>query len=536
MKRLRRLCGIVIAAVMAICCLNLNSTEVMAAAKSTLTINERKAPTTLTVGSSWTVTGTITSNYNITWIGGYILKSDHSTVVDKYGVKPNKKSYNLKYSAVDRNLDFNKLSIGSYYYKITAHDASGKALALIDVPFKVVSKTQTASSLKISGAGNPPTLTQGGSWTATGTITSNYNITWVGGYILASDAKSIVDSSSAKPNTKSYNLKNSVVDRNLDFNKLKPGTYYYKITAHDASGKALTLKNVKFVVKAKTQAASTLKISGSGNPPTLTEGGSWTATGTITSNYNITWVGGYILASNNKSIVDSSSAKPNSKSYNLKNSVVDRNLDFNKLKPGTYYYKITAHDASGKALTLKNVKFVVKALPKPSGVVYNGYANGKRLTDIKSKSDTSGYCKCGINHKTSGHWCCQLYANQAYYRIWGKSYVLNNANNMMSKVDGANRKLTAENLKKYLSYAPAGAVLRISPDPNGDNSGKGMGHTLIYCGMNSSGDGAYFLEGNYDGKGNTRLTNIKFSTIIKNYGSSYKYIRSITWPNGGSRL
>lgn len=425
MKRLRRLCGIVIAAVMAICCLNLNSTEVMAAAKSTLTINERKAPTTLTVGSSWTVTGTITSNYNITWIGGYILKSDHSTVVDKYGVKPNKKSYNLKYSAVDRNLDFNKLSIGSYYYKITAHDASGKALALIDVPFKVVSKTQAASSLKISGAGNPPTLTQGGSWTATGTITSNYNITWVGGYILASDAKSIVDSSSAKPNTKSYNLKNSVVDRNLDFNKLKPGTYYYKITAHDASG---------------------------------------------------------------------------------------------------------------KALTLKNVKFVVKALPKPSGVVYNGYANGKRLTDIKSKSDTSGYCKCGINHKTSGHWCCQLYANQAYYRIWGKSYVLNNANNMMSKVNGANRKLTAENLKKYLSYAPAGAVLRISPDPNGDNSGKGMGHTLIYCGMNSSGDGAYFLEGNYDGKGNTRLTNIKFSTIIKNYGSSYKYIRSITWPNGGSRL
>lgn len=425
MKRLRRLCGIVIAAVMAICCLNLNSTEVMAAAKSTLTINERKAPTTLTVGSSWTVTGTITSNYNITWIGGYILKSDHSTVVDKYGVKPNKKSYNLKYSAVDRNLDFNKLSIGSYYYKITAHDASGKALALIDVPFKVVSKTQAVSSLKISGAGNPPTLTQGGSWTATGTITSNYNITWVGGYILASDAKSIVDSSSAKPNTKSYNLKNSVVDRNLDFNKLKPGTYYYKITAHDASG---------------------------------------------------------------------------------------------------------------KALTLKNVKFVVKALPKPSGVVYNGYANGKRLTDIKSKSDTSGYCKCGINHKTSGHWCCQLYANQAYYRIWGKSYVLNNANNMMSKVNGANRKLTAENLKKYLSYAPAGAVLRISPDPNGDNSGKGMGHTLIYCGMNSSGDGAYFLEGNYDGKGNTRLTNIKFSTIIKNYGSSYKYIRSITWPNGGSRL
>ena len=425
MKRLRRLCGIVIAAVMAICCLNLNSTEAMAAAKSTLTINERKAPTTLTVGSSWTVTGTITSNYNITWIGGYILKSDHSTVVDKYGVKPNKKSYNLKYSAVDRNLDFNKLSIGSYYYKITAHDASGKALALIDVPFKVVSKTQAASSLKISGAGNPPTLT---------------------------------------------------------------------------------------------------------------EGGSWTATGTITSNYNITWVGGYILASNNKSIVDSSSAKPNNKSYNLKNSVVDRKLDFNKLKPGTYYYKITAQDASGKALTLKNVKFVVKALPKPSGVVYNGYANGKKLTDIKSKSDTSGYCKCGINHKTSGHWCCQLYANQAYYRIWGKSYVLNNANNMMSKVDGANRKLTAENLKKYLSYAPAGAVLRISPDPNGDSSGKGMGHTLIYCGMNSSGDGAYFLEGNYDGKGNTRLTNIKFSTIIKNYGSSYKYIRSITWPNGGSRL
>lgn len=383
MKKLKRLCGMVIAAVMAICCLNLNSTEAMAAAKSTLTINERKAPTTLTVGSSWTVTGTITSNYNITWIGGYILKSDHSTIAVQTGAKPNSKTYSLKNSVVDRNLDFGKLAIGSYYYKITAHDASGQALTLIDAPFKVVAKTQAASTLKISGSSNPPTLTQGGSWTATGTITSNYNITWVGGYILGSDAKSIVDSSSAKPNTKSYNLKNSVVDRNLDFNKLKPGTYYYKITAHDASGKALTLKNVKFVVKAKTQAASTLKISGSGNPPTLTEGGSWTATGTITSNYNITWVGGYILASNTKSIVDSSSAKPNTKSYNLKNSVVDRNLDFNKLKPGTYYYKITAHDVSGKALTLKNVKFVVKALP--SGVNFRWPTDGAVKQNISSK-------------------------------------------------------------------------------------------------------------------------------------------------------
>lgn len=399
MKKLKRLCGMVIAAVMAICCLNLNSTEAMAAAKSTLTINERKAPTTLTVGSSWTVTGTITSNYNITWIGGYILKSDHSTVVDKYGVKPNKKSYNLKYSAVDRNLDFNKLSIGSYYYKITAHDASGKALALIDVPFKVVSKVQASSNLKISGAGNPPTLTQGSSWTATGTITSNYNITWVGGYILGSDAKSIVDSSSAKPNSKSYNLKYGVIDRNLDFNKLKPGTYYYKITAHDASGKALTLKNVKFVVKAL--------------PKTNGVNFRWPTDGAvkqnISSKYGYRWnntdyhFGIDITGKKGQNIYAAESGKVVKTGY-----ISGGYGNYIVIKHNNGYYTLYAHCNSIK---------VKKGATVSRGQVIatigtTGYSTGPHVHFEVRKTDKLGYSSIKVNGKTVGN---KDFANKNLY-------------------------------------------------------------------------------------------------------------------------
>ena len=208
-----------------------------------------------------------------------------------------------------------------------------------------------ASQLKISGQTYPSTLTQGSSWTCKGTITSNYNITQVGGYIIQYDngkeKTPQVYSVVQHPNTTSYSLENSAIDTGLLFNKLSPGTYYYKITAHDSSGKALTLIEHEFMIKG----TSTLKISGEAYPPTLTQGTSWTCKGTITSNYRLTQIGCYINQYPNneeKQIYTAVIHPEKTMTYSIDNSDVNNALQFNKLPVGTYYYTVTAHDASGQ--------------------------------------------------------------------------------------------------------------------------------------------------------------------------------------------
>ncbi len=115
-----------------------------------------------------------------------------------------------------------------------------------------------------------------------------------------------------------------------------------------------------------SSAASALQIKGQSSPGNLNVGSRWTCKGTISSNYTITHVGGYILQSDNSTIVQSKTVNPNATSYSLENGVIDRALLFNTLPVGTYYYKITAHDASGKRLTLIDDKFTVTApVPKP---------------------------------------------------------------------------------------------------------------------------------------------------------------------------
>lgn len=244
--------------------------------------------------------------------------------------------------------------------------------------FSLPTQAATKSTLKITNQTKPTTIMKGKYFDCKGTITSNYKITWVGGYILASNGSTIVQQTGAKPNAKSYSLYGKAIDLNLKFNKLQAGTYYYKITAHDASGRRLTLIYQKFTVTNP----STLAIKNATKPTNIEKGKYFDCKGTISSNYNITWVGGYILASNGSTIVQQTGEKPNAKSYSIYGKTIDKNLKFNNLSAGTYYYKITAHDASGKKLTLINQKFTVTAPKKVVGTKNKEldvrYASGKQ--------------------------------------------------------------------------------------------------------------------------------------------------------------
>lgn len=211
--------------------------------ESTLKISGANYPTSINQGTGWSCKGTITSNYNISHVGAYILGSDHSTVIYSKAIKPNSMSYSLDAIAISEELLFNELPEGTYYYKITAHDESGKRLTLIDTEFTVI-----VSSLGIIRANYPESINSSTDWACEGTINSNCKITHIGGYILGEDHSTILYSVAAKPNSTSYSLKNSEVDQALLFDKLLEGTYYYKITAHDESGNRLTLIDKQFKV------------------------------------------------------------------------------------------------------------------------------------------------------------------------------------------------------------------------------------------------------------------------------------------------
>ena len=155
--------------------------------------------------------------------------------------------------------------------------------------------------------------------------------------------------------------------------------------------------------------------------------------------------------------------------------------------------------------------------------------NGKTIPSNGCPADGSNkYCSCGIPVGSSGHWCCWDYAAGVYQYIWGQPFN-RCADNLLRNVAAADRKLTADNLKKYLSQAKPGANVRIGNEADwyaGDN----YGHSLIFLGFsNSQKTAAYFAEGNYNGRGNTRIYNWSFSELASKY-NYYTYVKYIIFP------
>lgn len=162
--------------------------------------------------------------------------------------------------------------------------------------------------------------------------------------------------------------------------------------------------------------------------------------------------------------------------------------------------------------------------------------NGVTIPNANVPVDGSNpYCNCDLAVGSGHHTCCWNFGYYAYYHIWGQyPYRYDDSMLYLRNVSAKDRILTEENLYKYLKNAAPGAIMRIDKrsDPN---AGDDEGHTLIYVRMNEQGDGAWFLEGNYDGKGRSRLSEISFSKLVSSFGpdsrKGYRYIKYIGWPN-----
>ena len=209
-------------------------------AASTLKITNAKYPDTLDVGEGFSVTGIVSSNYNITRIVIGAYKAD-GTKGFEYIATPNAKSFDI--NSVDYSLPFSRLAAGSYTYKITASDTESSNVVLLNKPFTV--GTVQSSKLKITNANYPYVLDVGEGFSVTGIVSSNYNITRIviGAY-KADGTKGF--EYIATPNAKSFDINS--VDYSLPFSRLAAGSYTYKITASDTESSNVVLLNKSFTV------------------------------------------------------------------------------------------------------------------------------------------------------------------------------------------------------------------------------------------------------------------------------------------------
>ncbi len=330
-------------------------TEKYEALKNSLAIGSGNYnPGTLTQGKSYGISGKITSNYKITSVTVGVYNSDGTATSNVKTVAPNAKSYNI--SGVDASIKFGSLQVGTYTFKVVAKDASGTTKTLVNNMFTVTgtSSNSSSSSIKIAaGNYNPGALEKGKSYSINGKITSTYKLTSVKVGVFNTNGTETTYVRTVTPNATSYDIKN--VDSYIKFGSLQVGTYKFVVTAEDATGAYKNLVNNTFTVSS----TGSLKIaSGSYNPVALIKGSSYVISGKITSDYKITSVTVGIYNSDGTATSSVKTATPNAKSYDIKG--VDASIKFGSLAVGTYYFKVTAKDASGASKTLVNNFFKVE--------------------------------------------------------------------------------------------------------------------------------------------------------------------------------
>ena len=315
---------------------------------STLALRDRTTPSEITEGSGFGVEGVVSSNYRLSNVSVQIIDSAGKAVISK-SVNPGVWSYDL--IQLDSSIKFGTLAPGTYTYKISAKDEK-KSLVLNNSTFKVVAKpVSSVSKLKIASVVAPSAVYQGNGFSISGNITSNYNISKVTVSVIDKSGRPLL-SATAKPAAKSYNI--NKLDAKIKFGSLSVGTYTFKVVAQD-SKQTSTLVNRSFDI-VKKPSTSTLKIASYNYPSSLKKGKTFSIKGKVSSNKKISSVKVQVLNSSGKTVL-SASAKPNAKSYQIKN--LDAKIKFGTLKKGSYTYRVIAKD-SVQTLTLVSKAFTVK--------------------------------------------------------------------------------------------------------------------------------------------------------------------------------
>lgn len=326
-------------------------------APSTLRVVGATYPSTLKVGASFNLQGTVKCNYAIKQVSCVIRSSDKSQLYYKVIVNNPRNPYEIS-TEINNAMKFSSLQTGNYRYMIYAKDASGTAKYILDEPFSVTTTGQPvnvgASTLRIVSPTYPTTLELGEGFSVTGIVKSNYKINEVAVVIRSTDLSKLYYKIVIPNPSNPYTI-GAAVDNAMKFNALAEGTYRYMIFAKDASGAAKFILDKTFTVK---DTASKLAISNPHYPISVVYGTEFKLEGTISSNYNVVSLAFTIIDTSTNVTVRKKNIFQEKKSYTI-GTEVNEAMDIAGLPVGSYKYVVAARDESGNRLTLINRTFSV---------------------------------------------------------------------------------------------------------------------------------------------------------------------------------
>ena len=338
--------------------------------ESTLKINLTRYPVQHTQGNNFGLRGTISSNYKIKKIYGYIKQN--GSIIQSTEDTPNVKSVNVKEQRLNNNLVFETLGAGNYILEVKTVDASGNGITVTKNFFVVGQSAKAESNLSINLDKYPVTLNAGSGFGLRGSVTSNYNIAAVNGYVVNANGSTVL-SSKDTPNSTYMDIRYANLNNDLVFNNLGAGNYVMRVVATDNSGRTVEVSKNFTVVSNSVNSNSDLSINLDKYPVSLELGSSYGLRGSITSNYNISVVKGYVYNSNGQTVL-SSVDYPNSTYMDIRPARLNEDLIFNNLTTGNYTMKVVAVDASGRTVeatknfTVKSKAAYVDNSPNGNGV------------------------------------------------------------------------------------------------------------------------------------------------------------------------
>lgn len=207
---------------------------------STLSLkNAYMPPAKLAAKSAFTISGTVTSNYDISAVTVSVINNASGKTMFSATAKPNAKSYSL--FNLDSKMSFSKLSAGSYTIKVTATDSKGTK-TLVNQSFTTTSATFSTSSLVYPSG----TLTKGKTFKVSGKVTANAKIKNVELSVYTADGVKKF-AASASPNAKTYDVYK--LDSKMTFKSLPAGKYIYRVKVTDNNNVTKYVVTMSFTVK-----------------------------------------------------------------------------------------------------------------------------------------------------------------------------------------------------------------------------------------------------------------------------------------------
>ncbi|MBR2706523.1 MAG: hypothetical protein IKE74_04695 [Mogibacterium sp.] len=384
------------------------------------------APKTIKQGEKFSVKGKITSDIRIKRVEiGVTTRGGGKWTAQKYDNRTlDTNSFDVSKAA--SKLKFNKLSAGTYFYRIYVHTSDKKVTTVLNRKFTVKS---TAKAPYAKGCNYPSSIPKGRAYFIKGTVKSSKNMSQVTvGVVKRSSGKWTAQKTTKKIYSKSFNVARA--DAKIKFGSLSKGDYYYRIVAK-VGKKNYTVLNEPFTVTAPETVESdgnagvitdgSVKLSNYTVPSNYKVGKKTPAEGTISSTEKINRVEiGIVYASTNKWTSHKYDKKGvNSKTFDI--AKADSKIGFSTLPGGTYRYRIYVHTAKGVRLAL-NHKFTVTPSAKPQQAVKwakkiaadNSFSYGK-----KPQTSKVGCYFCGTNkkRKPKGYektYVCMTFAHAAY--------------------------------------------------------------------------------------------------------------------------